>query len=71
MLSEDDIRLIKRLVRETLYEILEAELYGGLFGLLDAVEGGIAAFKQQFAAKKGVRRDSLKPSPSRRRLLRV
>ena len=54
MLSEDDVRLVKRLVRETLYEILEAELYGGLFGLLDAVEGGITAFKQQFAAKKGV-----------------
>jgi hypothetical protein len=54
MLSEDDIRIIKGLVRGTLYEILEAELYGGLFGLLDAVEGGIVAFKQQFAANKGV-----------------
>jgi hypothetical protein len=62
VLSEDDIRLIKGLVRETLYEILEAELYGGLFGLLDAVEGGIVAFKQQFAAKKGV--SAVQPKPA-------
>jgi len=54
MLSEEDIQLIKRLVKETLYEILEAEFYDGVFGLLDAVEGGIATFKQQFAVKKGV-----------------
>jgi hypothetical protein len=61
-LSEDDIQLIKRLVKETLYEIFEAELYGGLFGLLDAVESGIAAFKQQFAAKKGV--STVQPKPA-------
>jgi hypothetical protein len=54
VLSEDDVRLIKQIVKETLYEILEAEFYDGVFGLLDAVEGGIAAFKQQFAVKKGV-----------------
>jgi len=34
MLSEDDIRIIKGLVRETLYEILEAEFYGGLFRIV-------------------------------------
>jgi len=61
VLSEDDIRLIKQIVKETLCEILEVELYYGLFSLLDAVDGGIAAFKQQFAAKKGVSAEPPKP----------
>jgi len=54
VLSEDDVRLVKRLIKETLYEILETESYDGFFSFLDAVEGGIAVFRQHFAVKKGV-----------------
>jgi hypothetical protein len=50
MLSEDDVRLVKQIV----YEILEAEVYDGLFSLLEAFENGIASFKRQVASKKGV-----------------
>jgi hypothetical protein len=54
MLSEDDVRLVKQIVKETVHEILEAEVYDGLFSLLEAVEGGIASFKRQAASRKGV-----------------
>ena len=53
-MNEEDIRLIRQIVKETVYEILETELYGGLFSLVDAFEGGIASFKQHFAVKKGI-----------------
>jgi hypothetical protein len=46
-MREDDVRLVKQLVKETVYGILESEFYNELFGLLDAVEGGIAMFEQQ------------------------
>jgi len=61
VLSEDDVRLVKQIVKETLYEILEAEFYDGVFSLLDAVEGGIAAFKHQLGVKKGVSAEQPKP----------
>jgi len=53
-LSEDDMRLVKRLARETVYEVLETEVYEGFFSFLDAVEAGIANFKRQAASRKGV-----------------
>ena len=53
-LSEDDVRLVKRLVREAVYEVLETEVYEGFFSFLDAVEAGIANFKRQAASRKGV-----------------
>jgi len=53
-LSEDDVRLVKRLVREAVYEVLETEVYGGFFSFLDAVEAGISNFKRQAASRKGV-----------------
>ena len=53
-LSEDEMRLVKRLAKEVVYEVLETEVYGGFFSFLDAVEAGIANFKRQAASKKGV-----------------
>ena len=52
-LSEDEMRLVKRLAKEVVYEVLETEVYGGFFSFLDAVEAGIANFKRQAASKKG------------------
>jgi hypothetical protein len=53
-LNEEDIKLVKQIVKETLYEILETEFYDALFSMLDAFDSGITSFKQQLGAKKGV-----------------
>jgi len=53
-LNEDDLRVIRQIVKEQLYEILETEFYDPFFSMLDAFEAGITGFKQQTAAKKGV-----------------
>jgi hypothetical protein len=53
-MDEKYFRLVRQIAKETVYEVLEEELYDGLFSLLDAFEGGIASFKQHLAVKKGV-----------------
>jgi len=53
-MNEDDVRLVKQIVREELHEFLDMELYDALFTMLDAFEAGISAFKQAVGAKKGV-----------------
>ncbi|MDH7563791.1 MAG: hypothetical protein QHH24_02765 [Candidatus Bathyarchaeota archaeon] len=53
-MDEKDIQLVKQIVRETVHEILDAEVYGRILDLLDAVEAGIVGFKQQMANEKGV-----------------
>ena len=53
-MNEKDVLLVKKVVKETIYEILETEVYNRLFDLLDSVEAGIVAFKQQMAKQKGV-----------------
>ena len=53
-MNEEDIALVRQIVKETLYEILETEFYDAFFSLLDAFEAGVASFKQQFASRKGV-----------------
>jgi len=51
-MNEDDIRLVKQIVKETVYEVLETEFYDAFFSMLDAFEAGIASFRQQLGAKK-------------------
>jgi hypothetical protein len=53
-MDEEYFKLVRQIAKETVYEVLEQELYDGLFSLVDALEGGIASFKQHFAVKKGV-----------------
>lgn len=53
-MNENDIRLIKQIVRETVHEILDNEVHSKLLDLLDAVEAGIASYKRQTAIEKGV-----------------
>lgn len=53
-MNEVEVKLIRQIVKETIYEILETELWGPLFSLVDGIEAGIAAFKHQFGANKGV-----------------
>jgi hypothetical protein len=53
-LNEEDVRLVKQIAREAIYEILETEFYDAFFNMLDAFEAGITGFKQQLGAKKGV-----------------
>jgi len=53
-LNEEDLRLVKQIVKEQLYEILETEFYDAFFTMLDAFEAGITGFKQRLASRKGV-----------------
>ncbi|RLI45340.1 hypothetical protein DRO69_05515 [Candidatus Bathyarchaeota archaeon] len=53
-MNEEDVPLVRRIAKETVYEVLETELYDELFSLLEAFESGIVNFKQHFANKKGV-----------------
>jgi len=62
-LNEEDIALVRQIVKETLYEILETEFYDSFFNMLDACEAGITSFRQQLGAKKGVAKEE-KPKPT-------
>ncbi len=53
-MNEEDLRLIKQIVKESVYEILETEFYDAFFGMLNAFEAGITSFKQQLGAEKGI-----------------
>ena len=53
-MNEDDVRLIRQIVKEQLYEILETEFYDPLFSMLDAFESGITSFRHALGQKKGV-----------------
>jgi hypothetical protein len=53
-LNEENVKLIRQMVKEAVYEILETEFYDAFFNLLDAFEAGIASFKRQLGSRKGV-----------------
>lgn len=53
-MDEKDVLFVRRIVKETVHEVLEIEFYDALFEMLGAFEVGIQSFKQQLGAKKGV-----------------
>lgn len=53
-MNEEDVKFVKQIVKETVYEILETEFYDAFFSLLDAFEAGITGFRQQLGSRKGV-----------------
>lgn len=53
-MDKRDIELVKRIIRETVHEILEEDVFPPLFNVVDAVDVGITSFRQAFATKKGV-----------------
>jgi len=44
--NEEEMRLIRQIVRDEVFEILDVEVYDPLFQLLNPMEAGIVAFKQ-------------------------
>ncbi|MEM3703915.1 MAG: hypothetical protein QXX79_05820 [Candidatus Bathyarchaeia archaeon] len=53
-MDEKDIQLVRRIAKETVAEVLDEEVYPSLFGFVDAIEAGVAAFKHSLGVKKGV-----------------
>lgn len=53
-MNEENLRLVKQIAKETVYEILDTEVWDAIFELVNAQEAGIAAFKQRLGDKKGV-----------------
>jgi len=53
-MNEEDLRLVKQIVKETVAEILDIEVWDAIFELVNGQEAGITAFKQRLGAKKGV-----------------
>lgn len=58
-MNDEDLRLVKQIAKETVYEILDIDVWDAIFELVNGQEAGIAAFKQRLSAKKG-----LAPMPS-------
>jgi len=54
LLKEEDVKMVKLIVKETVAEILETEFYDAFFALLDGFEAGIQNFRQQIGCKKGI-----------------
>lgn len=51
-MNEENLRLVKQIAKETVYEILDTEVWDAIFELVNAQEAGIAAFKQRLGDKK-------------------
>jgi len=53
-MKEEDLRLIRQIAKETVYEVLDLEVWDAVFELVNAFEAGIVAFKRRMATEKGV-----------------
>jgi len=53
-MDEDDIQLVRRVVKDTVYEILDEEFLFPITELVNGLESGITQFKRSIAQAKGV-----------------
>ena len=53
-MNEDDVRLVRQIVKETVAEILDTEFYDPFFSMLDGCEAGITSFRRSVGKRKGV-----------------
>jgi len=53
-LNEKDIEIIRHIVKDTVYEILDEEVWPVLCELVNAQEAGIASFKQRLKEAKSL-----------------
>ncbi|MGB9756490.1 MAG: hypothetical protein ACPLVJ_01755, partial [Candidatus Bathyarchaeales archaeon] len=60
-MKEEDLRLIRQIAKETVYEVLDLEVWDAVFELVNAFEAGIVAFKRRMATEKGVTTPSWNP----------
>jgi hypothetical protein len=60
-LNEEDLKLVRQVAKETIYEVLDVEVWDAIFELINAVEDGLASFKKRLAVKKGVTAPSWDP----------
>jgi hypothetical protein len=57
-MNEEDLKLVKQLVKETIAETLDIEVWDAIFRLVNAIETGIAELKQHVGMK------NVSPEPS-------
>jgi hypothetical protein len=60
-MNEEELKLVRQIAKETIYEVLDVEVWDAIFELINAVEAGIASFKKRLAVEKGVTAPSWDP----------
>jgi len=60
-MNNEDLRLMRQIAKETVYEVLDVDVWSAIFELVNAVEAGIASFKKRLAVEKGVTAPSWNP----------
>ncbi|MCS7115414.1 MAG: hypothetical protein RMJ15_07875 [Nitrososphaerota archaeon] len=58
-MNEEDVKLVRQIARETVFEVLDTEVWDAIFELVDGIEAGIAALKHSLGIKKGVKAELL------------
>ena len=53
-MNGEDLRLVKQIIKETVAEILDIEVWDATFEFVNGQETEIATFKQRLGAEKGV-----------------
>lgn len=53
-MDEEDLRLVRKVAKETVYEVLDVDVWSAIFELVNAFEAGIAAFKHRLGSQTGI-----------------
>jgi len=61
-MNEKELKLVRQVAKETIYEVLDVEIWDAIFELINAVEAGIASFKKRLTVEKGVTAPSWDPN---------
>jgi hypothetical protein len=53
-MNEEDLKLVRQVAKETIYEVLDVEVWDAIFELINAVDAGIASFKKRLTVEKDI-----------------
>jgi hypothetical protein len=53
-MNEEDLKLVRQVAKETIYEVLDVEVWDAIFELINAVDAGIASFKKRLNVEKDI-----------------
>jgi hypothetical protein len=60
-MNEEELKLVRQIAKETVYEVLDINVWDAIFELVNDVDAGISAFKRRLAVEKGVAMPSWNP----------
>jgi len=53
-MNEEDLKLVRQVAKETIYEVLDVEVWDAIFELINAVDAGITSFKKRLNVEKDI-----------------